>query len=159
MNNKLVIAIAALMVAALAAPAVIADVTYTATVVTSDVSVEIIDANFGDLLAGTSKLISPSLNLTNSGGAAANVTAEFTTFYGSTTYGMPLNTTVGIPAASVKIDGQTMSNLGDPVSLNQVPAHSGGTDGQVFYSAELTVPPGQAAGIYSGNVLLIFTAV
>ena len=62
MNNKLVIAIAALMVAALAAPAVIADVTYTATVVTSDVSVEIIDANFGDLLAGTSKLISPSLN-------------------------------------------------------------------------------------------------
>jgi len=161
MKNKITIAIAivALMVAALAAPAVLADVDYTVSVVTSEVYVDIIYADFGDLLAGGNNLIEDSLNLTNSGGAAAAVTAEFTTNNTANVYGLITASDYVIPAASVTIDEQTMSNLGDPVSLNQVPAHSEGTDGQVLYDAELTVPSPQATGDYTGNVLLIFTAV
>ena len=161
MENKITIAIVALMVAALVAPGVMAaeSVGYSANVVTSDVSVALNNGNFGNLLAGGNIVLSESLTLTNSGGAPADVSAKFTTD-ASGTYGL-IGLTISnvIPAASVKIDGQTMSNLGDPVPLSQVPAHDGTNDGTVNYDAELTVPSSQAVDEYSGDVLLTFEAV
>ena len=162
MENKLVIAIAALMVVALAAPVVMAasNVDYTANVVTSSVTVSPTGTAFGDLLAGGTKEISPSLTLSNSGGAAADVDAKFTSTTATpSTYGLVSGTDV-IGGSNFKIgkntfetallDTLTDTSLGDD---NRVPA-----SGSVDYDAILDVPASQAAGSYSGTVQLTFTA-
>lgn len=160
MENKLVIAIAALMVVALAAPVVMAaDVDYTASVVTSDVIVTPVNTAFGDLLAGTSKEITGSLTLANNGGAAADVDAKFTS-NASTTYGLVSGTNVmGGSNFQVGTNGNETALLDTftDVSLgvnNQVPA-----SGSASYDAILDVPAGQAVGSYAGTVQLTFTAV
>ena len=161
MKNKITIAIVALMVAALVAPGVMADVTYTATVVTSSVTIAQTGTAFGDLLAGGTKEISPSLTLSNSGGAAADVDAKFTSTTATpSTYGLVSGTNV-IGGSNFKIgkntfetallDTLTDTSLGDD---NRVPA-----SGSVDYDAILDVPGDQAAGSYSGTVQLTFTAV
>ena len=162
MKNKITIAIAivALMVAALAAPVVMADdnVSYTASVGSeANVIVSSSDGAFGSISAGATYTKSPSINLTNSGNAVGTVTAEFTTSYGTTpTYGMVLDTNTGIPADKLTIDGEIMQNNADPVTLTSVPANDGTNDGTVSYDAVLTVPAGQTPGTYTGNVLLTF---
>ena len=161
MKNKITIAIVALMVAALVAPGVMAaDVSYSASVVTSDVIVTPLNTAFGDLLAGTSKEITNSLTLANSGGADADVDAKFTTPTGGPTYGLDSGTNV-IGGSNFKIgtDGNevTLKDAGTDIALgsnNQVPA-----DGSASYDAILDVPSGQTPGVYSGIVQLTFTAV
>ena len=163
MENKLAIAIVALMVAALAAPAVMADVTYTASVVTSSVTVTPANTAFGDLLAGNSKEITGSLTLDNSGAAAADVDAKFTTNDGEATpiYGLTTasNDVIGGSNFQIGTNGNeiTLNDAGTNIQLtasNRVPA-----SGSASYDAILNVPSGQAAGVYSGNVQLTFTAV
>lgn len=148
------------MVAALAAPGVMAaDVSYTASVVTSDVIVTPVNTAFGGLLAGTSKEITGSLTLANSGGANANVDAKFTTNDG-TTYGLTSTSNViGGSNFQIGTDGNevTLNDAGTDAVLgssNQVPA-----SGSASYDAILDVPSEQAAGDYTGNVQLTFTAV
>ena len=159
MKNKITIAIVALMVAALVAPGVMADVTYTATVVTSSVTIAQTGTAFGDLLAGGTKEISPSLTLTNSGGAAADVDAKFTSNDG-TTYGLTsASNVIGGSNFQIGTDENevTLSNEDSNTALgssNQVPAI-----GYVDYDAILTVPGDQVAGSYTGIVQLTFTAV
>lgn len=162
MENKIaiVMAMAALMVAALAAPIVMAgDVEYTASVVTSDIVVIPMNKAFGDLLAGASKELSPSLNLTNNGGAAADVDAKFTTNV-TGFFGLVSGTDViGAGNFSIGTDGDetALNNAGSDTALglnNRVPAGS-----SVDYDAILTVPVSQAVGSYAGNVRLTFTAV
>ena len=162
MENKIaiVMAMAALMVAALAAPMVMADnVQYTVSVVTSDIVVTQMDTAFGELLAGASNELSPSLNLTNSGGAAADVDAKFTTnvtgFFGLVSGA----NVIGASNFSIGTDGNetALNNAGTDTALgasNQIPAGS-----SVDYDAILTVPGSQAVGSYTGNVRLTFTAV
>ena len=162
MENKIaiVMAMTALMVAALAAPIVMAeDVEYTASVVTSNIVVAQMNTAFGDLLAGASNELSPSLNLTNSGGAAADVDAKFTTNVGGL-FGLVSGTDViGGSNFEIGTDGNeaALNDVGSDTALgpnNQVPAGS-----SVNYDAILTVPGSQAVGSYTGNVRLTFTAV
>lgn len=163
MENKIVIAMVALMVAALAAPMVMADddVEYTVSVVTSNIVVAQVNTAFGELLAGASKELSPSLNLTNSGGAAADVDAKFTSTTATpSTYGLVSGTDViGGSNFQIGTDGNevALNDAGSDIELgpyNQVPAGS-----SVDYDAILTVPGSQAVGSYTGNVRLTFTAV
>lgn len=161
MENKLAIAIAALMMVALAAPAVMAaDVSYTASVVTSDVVVTQVGTAFGDLLAGTSKEITGSLTLTNNGGAAADVDAKFTTPTGGSTYGLiSVADVIGGSNFQIGTDGNeiTLNDAGTDTALginNQVPA-----SGSASYDAILAVPASQAVGNYAGTVQLTFTTV
>lgn len=162
MKNKIaiVMAMTALMVAALAAPMVMAaDEEYTVSVVTSDIVVAPIDKEFGDLLAGASNELSPSLNLTNNGGAAADVDAKFTTNV-SGFHGL-VNATdvIGAGNFSIGTDGNEMALNNDgsdqPLGINNR-VLAGKT---ISYDAILDVPTGQMVGSYSGNVRLTFTAV
>jgi hypothetical protein len=160
MENKLVIAIAALMVVALAAPVVMAaDVSYTASVVTSDVTVTTNSAAFGDLLAGTSKEITGSLTLANTGGAAADVDAKLIDNV-SGLHGLISGTNVigaGNFSLGTNENETALINDGTNIALgvnNRVPA-----SGSVDYDAILTVPAGQAVASYTGTVQLTFTAV
>ena len=168
MENKLAITMVALMVVALAAPGVMGanENTYTANVVASAVTVAPTGGlNFGDLLVGATKEIPGSLTLTNTGGAAADVSAKFTTSVVADT------APYGLVSGSSVIDGtnfwigtgtgvQLASTYDDTEleSVNQVPANDGTNDGVVVYNAILNVPD-TAEGSYSGNVLLTFTAV
>lgn len=160
MENKLVIAIAALMVIALAAPVVMAaDVDYTANVVTSSITVTTNNAAFGNLLAGTTNEITNSLTLTNGGGAAADVDAKFIGNV-SGLHGLISGTNViGAGNFSLGTNGNETALINDGTNIalgvnNQVPA-----SGSVDYDAILAVPAGQAVASYTGNVQLTFTAV
>lgn len=160
MNNKLAIAIVAVMVAALAAPAVMAaDVVYSASVGSAaNVVVDFSNSSFGSVSAGSTYTIDPSITLTNSGNAIGTVDAEFTTNLSATEHGMVSGSSV-ILAEHLTIDEEPLNNDGTPDTLSQVPAHSGGTDGTVSYVAELYVPVGQAPVSYTGNVQLTFGTV
>jgi hypothetical protein len=162
MENKLVIAIAALMMVALAAPVVMgADVSYTATVGSGqNTAVAINTAGFGSVTAGsTGNEIEDSLTLTNTGNAAASVSATFTTLVG-TTYGLKDDTnTHVIGGSNFKIGVDTkeaaLDDIVTPTALgsdNNVPAN-----GAVNYDAILDVPAGQYATAYAGTVQLIFS--
>jgi len=168
MENKLAITMVALMVVALAAPAVMGapENTYTANVVASAVTVTPATGglDFGDLLVGATEEITGSLTLTNTGGAAADVSAKFTTSVADTQpYGLVSSTNVidgtnffiGTGAGVQLASTDTNTPLG---SDNQVPANDGTDDGEVVYNAILNVPD-TAVGSYNGNVLLTFTAV
>ena len=162
MENKLAITIVALMVAALAAPAVMAaDVPYSATVGSGqNTAVGINNATFGNLIAGsTNNEIVGSLTLTNSGNADASVSATFTTFV-TTTYGLTDTTNAYVIGGSkFKIGVNTkevpLDDIISPTPLgsdNKVPANSA-----VDYDAILDVPAGQHATAYSGTVQLTFS--
>ncbi len=157
MENKIAIAIVALMVAALAAPVVMAaDVSYSASVgSTANVVVSSSDSAFGTVSTGTAYTKSPSITLTNSGNAVGTVTAEFTTDV-SGSYGMVSVSNDVIPADALTIDGYALNNDGSHDTLSQVPAHDGTNDGTVSYDAVFTVPVGQTPGTYTGNVQLTF---
>ena len=161
MENKLVIAIAALMVVALAAPVVMAaEVSYTASVVTSSVTVTTPGGTaFGNLLAGTTNEITNSLTLTNGGGAAADVDAKFIGNV-SGLHGLISGTNVigaGNFSLGTNENETALINDGTNIALgvnNRVPA-----SGSVDYDAILAVPAGQAVASYTGTVQLTFTAV
>jgi len=158
MENKLAITIVALMVVALAAPAVMADdtATYSATV-SGAANVVVTPGSdgtaFGDLLAGETETLTDSLILTNNGNAPAKVEAKFTTVDGD--YGLTgLTSGNVIPGTKFKLGGIALKATDDQTEITASLAGSGGT---VTYSAELDVPVGQAADVYDGNVLLTFT--
>ena len=161
MENKLAITIVALMVAALAAPAVMAFDPYTATVVSSQSTTVEVGAGglaFNDMLQGADKTLTSSLNLTNNGGWPAAVSAGFTTNDG-TNWGL-FDDSVVLPGNNFSLG--TSGNLkplnydaADAVDLtasNNVPANN-----FVLYDAKLTVLSTQTLGTYSGTVELAFT--
>ena len=162
MENKIVIAIATLMVVALAAPVVMAaDVPYTATVSTAaNVAVGINGAAFGSVLAGTTHEITDSLTLTNTGNSVASVSAKFTTNDGGT-YGLTTstNTVIGGSNFQIGIDGSELALSNGDTNTALAGSNVAASGGTVNYDAILTVPAGQEAGDYTGNVLLTFTSV
>lgn len=159
MENKLVIAIAALMVVALAAPVVMADdVNYSATVGSGQsTSVTASDGAFSNVNAGSDfadNVKANSITCQNVGNADASVAAQFTSNDG-TTYGLVSGTYV-IGGSNFQLGDSTFDTLNDvgtDVTLTDgVPAAS-----TVIYDAKLQVPSGQAAGAYAGTVQLTFS--
>ena len=166
MNKKIAIAVAALMIVALATPAVMAEnVGYSATVTTpANVYIYFANGQFGTILAGTSTEITNSLTLTNSGTAAADVSARFTSNVG-TTYGLVETTLtyviegtnfyIGTNGNEVPLNNVNVGYPNIPLGpSNQVPGL-----GSVNYDAALGVPTGQPPGVYTGNVELTYTSV
>jgi hypothetical protein len=158
MNKKIAIAMAALMVAALAAPAVIADTaSYSATVQSGQSTTTTTNSGaFGNIVKGNSKTLTSSLTLNNVGDVAATVNAKFTTF-ASGTYGLTNGTNV-IGGSNFTL-GKTgsliaLSNANTDTSLT--PANNVPAAGSVNYDANLNVPGTQAAAAYSGTVQLTF---
>ena len=148
MENKLAITIVALMVAALAAPAVMADsVNYDATVLTGqDTSVTTGFGEFGNILAGTDGIIATSLVLTNDGDWEATVTASSIGLADVAEIGPTLTDLV------LTKDSIDYSVVFGPTALDNI-APLGGS---ATYGATLAVPLGQTAGTYSGTVDLVF---
>lgn len=166
MENKLAIAIVALMVAALAAPAVMADeVGYSATVgVGQNTAVtNIADALFEDVAAGSiGNKITNSLGLTNTGNVAANVNAKFTTTTATPgTYGLVSepnviggsNFKIGMEGVEIGLNDAEDTTSGIALTDSEIPA----TSVEVFYNAILDVPAGQIDGTYTGTVQLTFS--
>jgi len=160
MKKEIAIAITALMVATLVAPAVMAaDVDYTVSVSSCNTVVTQIDTAFGSIIPGNSSELSPSIELNNTGSANCNVDAKFTTGT-ATDHGLVSGSNV-IPALNFEIGTNNsevpLNNDGSDKYLgvdNQVPAND-----FVNYDAKLAVPGAQAGGIYTGTVQLTFTAV
>ena len=159
MKNKLAIAIVALMVAALAAPLVMADdVPYTATVTSGQsTSVTASIGTFSDVECPSDfddNVITNSITCENVGNAAASVAAKFTTGDG-TTYGLTKGSDV-IGGSNFQLGDltfDTLNDAGSDVTLTDgVPATS-----TVTYDAKLKVPSGQASGSYGGTVQLTFS--
>jgi len=161
MEYKLVIAIAALMVAALAAPAVIADpVAYSATVISGQsTSVTAINGTFGDVASPSvfaDNEITDSITCVNTGNADATVSAAFTSSVVADTppYGLVAGTAV-IGGSNFQLGNTTFVQLtdgGSVVTLDGVPATL-----TVTYDAQLQVPSGQTGGSYAGTVELTFS--
>lgn len=146
MNKKIGIVMAALMMAALVMPAVMAaDVTYTASVLGGqNTAITSSDGAFGSIIQGNSKSIASSVVLSNTGDATAVVTAS----------------SVGLTGP-----GTTMTNLvltKDSTNYAVVPsvALANLVNGYTAtYGATLTVPALQTAGSYSGTVALVFANI
>ena len=159
MEKKIAIALAALMVAALAAPAVMAaTVDYSATVTGGQNTA--IDGTpngaFGSVKTGSildANVIANSVTLNNTGTDAAIVNAKFTTSVGGI-YG--LNSTINVIGGSNFTLGNSsfpmLSNANVDTQLDGVPAEA-----TVVYHAKLQVPAGQALGSYTGTVQLTFS--
>ena len=183
MKNKITIAIVALMVAALAAPLVMAaDPTYIATVKTGqDTSTAVNVVGFGDIFRGTDKTITGSLTLTNVGDWDAGVKAKCSTPTADPTtpgigdYGLIGSTDdadatkdtddevliggdnleLGATLVALTDDGED-AEIDDGTGVNKVPKKVGTVDGSVTYDARLDVPSGQTADSYSGLVTITF---
>ena len=161
MENKIAIAMAALMVVALAAPAVMAhDANYSATVTgTANVAVTLNDGTFGGVAAGTETEITDSLELNNTGNAAADVSAKFITNVSGNHGLVNASNVIGADNFKIGTDGNETALNPDgsdkPLGIdNRVPAL------QIRnYDAKLNVPVGQALGSYSGTVRLTFISV
>lgn len=158
MENKLAITIVALMVAALAAPAVMAGpVDYSATVITGqNTAVENPSGAFNNVLAGSGfsvNQIANSFTLNNSGTGDAIVNAKFLNSSDSI-YGLTSASDV-IGGSNFTLGNTTdiaLSNSDSDTQLDGVPA---GTT--LIYKAQLKVPAGQALGSYTGTVQLTFS--
>ena len=159
MEKKIAIALAALMVAALAAPVVMAsDVPYSATV-TGGQSTSVTTSNgaFGSVKTGSdfdTNVITASINCTNLGTDAASVAAKFITNV-ETTYGLVNDTNV-IGGSNFQLGNAIFNALNDEgtdvMLTDGVPAGA-----NVAYHAKLQVPAGQALGSYTGTVQLTFS--
>jgi len=172
-KGKIVVALAVMMVAAATTvPMVMGAVEYTATVTESYnvvVAVGTGGTGFGPVSAGSSftdNELVQSLILTNTGNIGATVSAAFTsnaTAGGLNDYGLVGDTDTS--EAKVLIDGTNfklgansyetaLTNDGSEQALgsnNNVPA-----SGSVDYDAQLNVPTGQKADVYSGEITLTF---
>lgn len=162
MNKKIAIALTALMVAALAAPVVMADVVPYSASVTGGQSTSVTTSNgaFGSVKTGSgfdTNVITASINCTNVGTDAASVAAKFITSVVTDTapYGL-VNSTNVIGGSNFMLGNATFNALNDggtDVTLTDgVPAEA-----TVAYHAKLQVPAGQALGSYTGTVQLTFS--
>ena len=159
MEKKIAIALAVLMIAALAAPVVMADnVPYSATV-TGGQSTTVTTSNgaFGSVETGSgfeTNVITASINCTNAGTDAASVAAKFLTNNG-TIYGLVNDTNV-IGGSNFMLGNATFNALNDEgtdvMLTDGVPAGA-----NVAYHAKLQVPAGQALCSYTGTVQLTFS--
>ena len=159
MEQKIAIALAALRVAALAAPAVMAaTVDYSATVTGGQNTA--IDGTpngaFGSVKTGSildANVIANSVTLENTGTDEAIVNAKFTTS-SSGIYGLT-NVSGVIGGSNFTLGNTTWPLLKDTdlnTQLDGVPA------GEIkIYKAKLQIPAGQALGSYTGTVQLTFS--
>ena len=169
-TKKIVMALAVMMVAvAMAAPAAIGagsgTADYTVSVLTGqDTSIGAVTGAFGDVLRGTSKEITDSFILTNSGDWDAYVDAKFSTVEG-TTYGMPSNgtsSTTVIPGTAFSLDPDDAGEIALKATnadtrIGTVPKAP--APNTMTCDAILAVPASQSAEAYSGTVLLTFSNV
>jgi hypothetical protein len=105
---------------------------------------------FGSILQGGSKSISPSVVLSNTGGASAMVEARFADSY-SGKFGLLSGTDV-LPASRFTLGQSALRDDGMDQSVEVVAA--GGTRS---LDATLSVPSAQAPGTYTGSVILTFS--
>ena len=145
MENKLAITIVALMVLALAAPAVMA-ADYTVTVLTGqNTAITAIDGDFGSVYSGSVTPQEDSVTLKNSGDQAASVTASGANFVDGTN---------SFAITNLKINTVPVTIAG-AVVIASVAADNA----DHAYDQELTIPPAQTSGIYTTIVTLAFANV
>ena len=84
-------------------------INYTVTVSGINVSIDVVDTNFGAMSPGDVKNLTPSFKLTNAGLLDARVDAAFTTYEG-TTYGFTGGSV--IPAKQLKINDVALEDDG-----------------------------------------------
>ena len=162
-TKKIAIALAVMIVAATAAPAVMGDgdVGYTATIGAGQNTVlTVLTGAFGTVSTpSTDNHVDDTFKLNNNGNKAAQVKAKFTTNV-SDVYGLTnASNVIGGSNFSLRADddisltNDTLNDLGTDVTLTyQVP-----DDGQDHnYDAWLDVPSLMDEGTYAGNVRLTF---
>jgi hypothetical protein len=167
MNKKVAFALAMMMVAMVAAPAITGQVApppvesppeYTVTVLSGcQVTIWLVNTDFGNILAGNSAELTPTFTLTNEGDWNATVEAKFVTNH-SAIWGMQSDGNM-IPGTNfgLKLNGtQGYTNLAnsdtDTLIPPDVPANN-----TYSYDAQLTVPASQATGFYNGTIQLTFS--
>lgn len=113
------------------------------------------NVSFGNISKGGTREIIASLTLTNTGTAAANIVATFTTSSG-TVYGLT-NATINVIGGSnfsvgPNLGEKPLSNANIPTAISTLAA--GAT---VSYDAILLVPADQVEGDYAGTVQLTWS--
>ena len=161
-TKKIAIALAVMVVTAMAAPAVMGDdeAAYTVTVLTGqDTSISAVTGAFGDVLRGTSKEITDSFTLTNSGDWNASVDAKFLNHTAGNVYGMTNATETGvIPGTAFSLDPDGSGAIALKATDTDTPIGNVTKDGGTMTcDAILAVPGSQSAEAYSGTVLLTFS--
>ena len=148
-----------LVLLAVFALAVDSDHTYTATVgAVSNIVVTELDVSFSNCqVAGNCDDITDSLTIENQGNTnpSSNMTAEFTTT-NTTMYGLNASATDWIPGDNFGLNGVALTNDGTTVVVATNTTLTAGYDQN--WNATLSIPAGQAAGSYSGEVRLSWTA-
>ena len=150
--------VAALVVAIFAAGAVSmvgaqlpVPIEYTVKVSGINVSIDVLNTSFGEMLPGATNSLTPSFTLTNDGLLDARVDAAFTTFEGII-YGF-IGGSV-IPAKQLKINNIALNDDGND---NQVTTAS--SKDTTTYNTDLDMPALQEAGNYAGTIELTFSPI
>ena len=126
-------------------------INYTVTVSGIDVSIAVVNTNFGVMLPGAAKNLTPSFRLTNGGGLDAQVDAAFTTQEGGT-YGFTGGSVIN--ATYFKINDLALKDNGSDARVTDADA-----DETTDYDTGLAVPAEQEAAAYTATVELTFSAI
>jgi hypothetical protein len=166
-NKKVAFALAVMMVATLTVPAITGQLVfddtpeYTVTVLTGcDVTIGIVNTDFGNILAGDSAELTPTFNLTNIGDWNATVEAKFLTNDGAV-WGMQSDANM-IPGNNFGLEavdlGETVyTNLANSDTDTVIPPELPADASTYNYDAQLIVPAMQASGTYTGMIQLTFS--
>lgn len=156
MKKFLIGAMFIIAIALFTLPSYAANVGYNATVASGqNTYIVSADGNFGTILVGESKVINGSIALNNTGDVNATVDARFNdSLFG--VYGLVSGSNL-LSASNFSLmespfgGWNALDNSGADVRIANTPA-----EGTTVLNARLYVPPSQAAGSYSGTVILIF---
>ena len=156
-GKKIAVGLAAALVVAIFAAGAVSmvgaqlPIEYTVKVSGINVSIDVLNTSFGEMLPGSTRSLTPSFNLTNDGLLDARVDAAFITYEG-TTYGFTGGSV--IPAKQLRVNTIALNDDGTDVRVDD--AEAGKT---TEYNTELNVPALQEAADYSGTVELTFSAI
>jgi hypothetical protein len=123
---------------------------FTVTVSAFDVSIDLNETDFGEVLPGTTKEIH-SFDVINAGIIDALVEARFTTDENDI-YGLTGGSVIA--AENFKLNEVALDNDGDDVAICTAPAAD-----TTSHNAKLSVPVLQPDAVYSGTVELIFSPI
>ena len=161
MRNKRTIGLSVLMILIMIGMAILpgmAAVDFTANVTsTQNTALEAGDVAFGDITAGTTDEAFTVFTLNNTGNIVANVDAAFTTDVGGV-YGFT-NTTYVIAGTNFSLTENVsasynalLATSGDQRMSDDVPANTAEA-----WDAQLVIPAGQTAALYTGTVEITFS--
>ena len=158
--KKAILSIAMIIFLAVMVWADDSDHTYTATVQgVSNIVITELDTAFGTCVPGSScTQITDSLNVQNQGNTAptAGLNGTFLSTNG-TIYGLNLTTGADcIAGDNFDLNGVTFTDDGTAVQVIAAGSLTAGYDAN--WTADLSVPAGQASGSYSGTIRLTWTA-